>query len=835
MSTKKIISIKKNDGYYFPMFNLKGMRSSISPFFGGDLKIDYHHYALEPTTELDMYHNISSRNVIFDVDHKLYFLNGQTNLQQNDKIIYETDLLNQKVTRSNKKFTIETTSYVALDDMVEVHQVVFKNTSQKNLVMQPTIAVPIYARSADNLRDHRQVTSLLNQIDVIEKGVIVKPTLSFDERGHTINSTLYSVFADSEDLKISGYICTLDSLIDGGSLHFPKGLKNIEQVGYHAEGFEGMGGIQFKEIELEPNASITIYFSIGIHENKEQAIKENIKYLNKQAFNLGLKVVHKFFKDYVDGLEFEIFNQDTSNQLSWVVMQPLLRRFFGNSYLPHHDYGHGGRGWRDLWQDLLALIMMNDDSVYDLLYNNFQGIRIDGSNATIIGDQPGEFKADRNMITRVWSDHGAWPLLTTKMYIDETGDLQFLLKNQIYFDDQFTHYTKKTKNKPVQNKVLNQEKEIYSGTILEHLLLQNLVGHHNIGDHGFVKLEDADWNDGLDMAHHRGETIAFTHMYASNLLELASMIRMLPTKNIVLFEELELLLKEKVDIQDYFDLVAEFKGNKIWIDQFVLANKLEKLARVRIQYLRDNAYDNKQFQSYFNNDGLNPDANGTVSLTGQAIALLSQVPTKKQAKELSINTKKQLFDKKIGGYHLNSNYHQVLTNMGRAYGFAYGHKENGAVFSHMVIMYAYGLYQYNLVNAGHEAAFTLLRQAQHVGSQVLLGIPEYFSNDGIGKYPYLTGSASWMLKLLRSEIFGISMQVGLLTLRPKLKKDDFIDGKASITTYLFNQKRTITYHNHKHLDFGKYQISKITMNGFTVQNEFKHLDGNLEVYLDEKL
>ncbi|MCF7930524.1 MAG: hypothetical protein K9L02_03325 [Acholeplasmataceae bacterium] len=835
MSIKKTISIKQNDGYYFPMFNLKGMRSSISPFFGGDLKVDYHHYALEPTTENDMYHNISSRNVIFDVDHKLYFLNGQTSLQQKDQIVYETDLLYQKVTRSNNKFSIKTTSFVPLDDMVEVHQVIFKNTSSKTIKLQPTIAVPIYARSADNLRDHRQVTSLLNQIDVVDHGILVKPTLSFDERGHTINSTIYSVFGDSTDLEINGYIPTMDRLIHGGSLHFPKGLKNIEQLGYHTEGFEAMGGIQFKEVHLEPNASVIFYFSIGIHENKEQAFKENMKFLNEKAFHDGLEASHKYFLDYVRGLEFEFTDLETSHQLSWVVLQPLLRRFFGNSYLPHHDYGHGGRGWRDLWQDLLALIMMNDDSVYDLLYNNFQGVRIDGSNATIIGDQPGEFKADRNMITRVWSDHGAWPLLTTKMYIDETGDLEFLLKNQYYFDDQFTHYTKKTKKKPIQNKVLNQNQEIYLGTILEHLLLQNLVGHHNVGEHGFVKLEDADWNDGLDMAHHRGETIAFTHMYANNLRELASMIRLLPTRNIVLFEELSMLLKEDVDIQSYFDVVSEFKGHKIWIDQFVLANQLDKLAQNRIQFLRNNAYNNKQYQSYFNNDGLNPDANGTVSLTGQAIALLSQVPTKMQAKELAINTKKQLFDKKIGGYHLNSNYQQVLTNMGRAYGFAYGHKENGAVFSHMVIMYAYGLYQYNLVNQGHEAALTLLKQAQNSRSQVLLGIPEYFSNEGIGKYPYLTGSASWMLKLLRSEIFGISLHLGVLKLSPKLKKDDFIDGKASITTYLFKAKREITYYNPKHLDFGSYQISSIKINGKNVENEFRHLDGNIEVYLDEKL
>ena len=181
--------LKKNDGYYFPLFNLHGMRSSITPYFGGDVKTDQHHYALEPTTEVDVYHNISSRNVVFSVDGAMYFLNGQTQLQQDDELFYETGLLYQKVSRKNHKFSIDTTSFVGLDDQVELHEIILTNVSNQPISLQVTTAVPIYARSADNLRDHRHVTSLLNQIEVVKHGITVKPTLSFDERGHQINDT----------------------------------------------------------------------------------------------------------------------------------------------------------------------------------------------------------------------------------------------------------------------------------------------------------------------------------------------------------------------------------------------------------------------------------------------------------------------------------------------------------------------------------------------------------------------------------------------------------------------------------------------------------------------
>ncbi|MDI6453154.1 GH36-type glycosyl hydrolase domain-containing protein [Peloplasma aerotolerans] len=835
MTTKKTLQLKSNDGYYFPLFNLNGLRSSITPFFGGDLKLDQHHYALEPTTEVDLYSNIFSRNVIFKINDQQYFLNGQSSIQQNDELIYETDLLYQRVTRTNSLIKLDTTSYIPVDADIELHEIRVTNQSDAPFQLDITTAIPIYGRSADNLRDHRHVTSLLNQTEVVDHGIFVQPTLSFDERGHQINDTVYSVFAESNDLKIKGYITVLDDFINGGSLHFPKGLDALSPVGTKINGYEAIGAIAFHEVTVLPFQSITLYVSIGIHQSKKSAFKDHKKYLSHETFSKGLELTSKFFLNYIKGLSFNFHDLDTNKQLSWVVLQPMLRRYFGNSFLPHHDYGHGGRGWRDLWQDLLSLIMMNDDSVIDLLYDNFQGVRIDGSNATIIGDQPGEFKADRNLITRVWSDHGAWPLLTTKMYLDETGNIDFLLKKQAYFMDQFTHYTKKTRAKTTQNLQLTAKQEIYQGTILEHLLLQNLVGHHNIGKHGFVRLEDADWNDGLDMAHQHGETIAFTHMYANNLREIAKLIKKLNVNEIEVFKEMNSLLTLTPDLNDYFDRVAQFSGDVVKISSEALVKILFELAENRINKLHQDAFDQDRFQSYFDNEGINPDTQETIALTGQTMALLSKTATNQQASLVASTVRNMLFDQSLGGYKLNTNYQKLLTNMGRAYGFAYGHKENGAVFAHMAVMYAYGLYQYDLVSYGHEAIVSLLKRAQNPKSKVLHGIPEYFNDRGIGMYPYLTGSASWLLKLLRTEIFGIQFDLGVLTLKPKLKTEDFINGQASITTYLFNKLRKVTYHNPKNLDFGFYKISKILIKGNEIDNHIKNIDDDIEVYLDEIL
>lgn len=826
---KKKIQITENDGYYFPLFNLKGLRSSITPYGGGDLKLDHHHYVLQPTSELDLYQHTMSRNLFVHVDGKPYLLNGERDYQQDDVVDVETGLLYHQLTRRSNEITFQMTSFIPMDDTVELHEIILTNPTDKKIKMSVTTAIPLYARSADNFRDHRHVTSLLSRVETISKGIINQPTLSFDERGHKINQHVYSVLADSKDLRIKGFIPTVHDFIQGGSMLYPKGFSNTVQEGYKVEGYEAMGAIQFEDVLLHPGESATLYLSIGIHQLREDAFHSQI-YLNEASFHQALHQVNHFFEQYTQGLSFNMIDHEVSEALSWVVLQPMLRRYFGNSYLPHHDYGRGGKGWRDLWQDLLALIMMNDPTVKDLLFNNFLGVRIDGSNATIIGDQPGEFKADRNMITRVWSDHGAWPLLTVMMYVHETGDLAFLLRKQGYFQDQFTHYTKKTRHftSPV---VLDQANQPYQGTLLEHLLLQNLVGYHNQGEHGFTRLEDADWNDGLDMAHDRGETIAFTHMYASNLLKLAELIEVLGDKTIEVFEELVMLLHEDASLKSYFDNILEFSGKTVHIKSNDVIHSLKYLAEKQITHLHNNAFKENRYQSYFNNQGLDPDHGKHVNLTGQAIALLSETPTKKEAQIMSEFVRNELFEKEVGGYHLNSNHKNVLVDMGRAYGFAYGHKENGAVFSHMVMMYAYGLYQYDLIELGHEAWYTLLKQAIDKKSKVFVGIPEYFTEKGIGMYPYLTGSASWFLKLLRTEVFGIHLHYGKVYFEPKLMAKDFIDGKASITTYLFGKLIKISYHNPKGLDRDHYEVKKIIVSGHELKNGLSNVTGDVEVML----
>ena len=122
--------------------------------------------------------------------------------------------------------------------------------------------------------------------------------------------------------------------------------------------------------------------------------------------------------------------------------------------------------------------MMNPDGVRQMIIDNYGGVRVDGTNATIIGEKQGEFIADRNNITRVWMDHGVWPFLTTKLYMDQTGDIDILNQQVTYFKDKQVERGTSI-DEAWDEKYGNQQKdtqgEIYRGTILEHLLLRKVI------------------------------------------------------------------------------------------------------------------------------------------------------------------------------------------------------------------------------------------------------------------------------------------------------------------------------------------------------------------------
>ncbi|MFH1854103.1 MAG: cellobiose phosphorylase [Candidatus Omnitrophota bacterium] len=752
----------------FPLANEKGILSSISPTLHGDIKIDQHTFLTIPASTEDLHDSRYNRNFWLYITGKTAWsaASGEA-----DESLVEAGMLWHKSIRVNKKIGLkaEFTNFVPVtNEPVEIMTVELTNISGKALTITPTAAIPIYGRSADRLRDHRHVSSLLNRIKLNKYGVIVIPTMSFDERGHKINSTSYFVlgYDNMGRPPLGSFPTLLEYSGEGGNLDKPESvLKDIrpgKTPGFTREGKETIGALRFKTVKLRPCKSVKYSVLMGITK-KESPLRIFSRFNSQKKIQTALALNKKFWAEKINTLTFSTYGKDFDRWMRWVTLQPTLRKIFGCSFLPDFDYGRGGRGWRDLWQDLLTLLMINPQEAKGVLVNNFGGVRSDGSNATIIGKNPGEFIPDRNNISRVWMDHGVWPFKTVNLYINQTGDSDILFEKAPYFESGKT------------------------GTVLDHILLEHKRPFIKRGTHGNFLLEEGDWNDGLDMAKEKGESVAFTAAYAGNLTELAELL-------------------EKINYKK--DVVKELLNKAHSITRRI---REKEWIKVKSGY--------SFFNGYYDNNGGRVEGdhkNGVrMTLTGQVFPIMSGVATEEQAREAYRSARKYLWDKNLRGFRLNTDFKELYPELGRAFSFAYGEKENGGFFSHMNVMFANALYKRGLVREGYEVLDSIYNMCMNTKiSKIYPGLPEYFNSDGRGMYHYLTGSASWLVLTILTQVFGIRGDMGDLVIDPRLVKEQFTKSDTiSLETQFAGRKIKLNFINPHKLDYGKYTVREISING----------------------
>lgn len=819
-------------GVYFPLVNEGGMISSVTPMLAGDCKTGQNTYLLAPASSETLHESRASRNFWVRIQgYEPWSVVGQSAPQQAARFAPDAEesvltggLLWQQISRTHKASGLlaQTLSFVlAGRNRVEILQVRLTNTGSTPLPVTPIAAIPMYGRSADNIRDHRHVTSLLHRVQLQRHGLDLHPTLTFDERGHKPGTVTYRVWGGDEiGGPPQGFVPLVRDFVGQGSYDWPEAVCCPEAVplrkaGETAQGGEVVAALYFAPVILAPGASRRYQIVLAVDDDPTP-------YLTPEAVEEALEQTKAFWQSAAS-MSFQTQNSDFDAWTKWVGIQPTLRRICGCSFLPHHDYGRGGRGWRDLWQDSLALLLTDPEGTRQDLISYFAGVRTDGTNATIIGSRPGEFKADRNNIPRVWMDHGFWPMLTVELYLNETGDDRFLLEQQPYFRDTLAHRG--------EGAPLRQPGVPKTGTVLEHLILQAVTAFFDVGPHGHMRLRGADWNDGLDMARERGESVAFTAAYAGNFDALAARVERLAgqgMETISLAAPLAALLDAPWgDYPDMYQTLLSYcdemerDTQQTTLSMSAMAGRLRAMGQHLREHIRSTEWvgdgaDLHWFNSYYDNSGKSVEGlfgdRVRMMLTGQVFTLLSGTAEDAQARQIIRAADWYLCDPSRGGYCLNTDFREVKLDMGRMFGFSYGSKENGAVFCHMAVMYAYALYSRGFGTEGWRVLEQLYSQcADFARSRLLPGIPEYFDERGQGMYPYLTGAGSWLLLTLQTQVFGVRGHNGNLLLEPKLLPCHFgPGGTAQIRCTSAGHALTVRYHNPQGLDYGSYQIGTVS-------------------------
>lgn len=855
-------------GLYFPLCNPAGMRCSVTPDLKGDISTDFAHYLTVPIVTEDLHRSNASRNfwVAVEGTAEPWSATGVGAAQaarrwdRPDEAVLEAGIGWFQVRRTNRELGLEATTTVfvpSTDDTVELMTVTLKNAGaegrgRKSVRLTATAATPIFGRHADNLRDHRQVTTMFHELRPNRFGVVVKPRIVHDERGHRPNETRYAVMAWTARGGAPRDVWSRlrDFCGEGGSLANPeavaKGLPAPKLGPADTDGREAVAAMRFAPVTLKPGASKTYIVMHAITDDSRRPAAWQKKFATRAKVEAALDATKAHWQGIARSVDFRTPDADLNNWAKWAAAQLFYRKIYGNSYLPDFGYGRGGRGWRDLWSDLLALFLVDPEGSRDEILNNFGGVRVDGTNATIIGTRPGEFKADRNDIPRVWSDHGAWPWFVLKFYMDQTGDFDVLFTDRPYWKDRFAVRCRERDTEWDEGYGHEQRTaggEVYRGTVLEHVLLELLAAFYHAGEHGNVLLEGGDWNDTYDNARRRGETVCFTHYYAWDLASLAETIERLAEEGreeVELLDEMHMLLDRlpkgkrvrygspearQKRLHAYMDRVRHnVSGRRTAVRAAELAADLRAKAEFLYDHLRRNEWlETKRGLAFFNGhyDDHGRRVHGDhpkglrMDLTSQVLPTMFGTATDEQVAACYRSARKALRNPGTGGLRLCTDFKELKLDFGRVTAFIYGFKEHGSIWNQQNMMYMYGLYRRGFAREGFEVFRDVCGLVTQSGrSKVLPCIPSFFDKTGHGGYCYLTGSATWLLLGLLTQMFGLRGRAGDLVIDPKLRAEQFGEDGTTAVAFTFHGRRLrVRYENHDGLDVGAYAVAGVRVNG----------------------
>jgi cellobiose phosphorylase len=865
-------------GLYFPLMNSRGMKCSVTPELKGDVAASFRHYLTAPTVTEELHRNVAGRNFWVKIDgRQAWSATGNSAVQKAAKWDANGDVSEVEgrigafiSRRKNESLGIACEITVCVpetDDLVELMKVTVKNISEIPLSFIPFSATPLFGRHADNLRDHRQVTTMFQRVYTEKHGVRVKPTIVHDESGHSVNTVNYAILGFEADGASPEAVWSLmaDFTGEGGSLDNPEAVAAILQPPVYAEGEadgkEAIGAMRYSEKKLMPGDEVAYVILHGITEQETDIGRWGKKYGSAAKFDFYLDETLAHWQRITSAVAVSTADNNFDNWTKWVSFQLKCRQIFGNSYLPDFGYGRGGRGWRDLWQDLLSIFLLDPEGAREEIINSMKGVRVDGSNATIIGTEPGSFIADRNNVPRSWCDHGAWPVFVISFYIDQTGDYDILFKDIPYWKDRFSHRSKKTD--PTYDPAEGHwqktpDGSVYHAGILEHLLIQQLTAFYNVGGHNILLLEGADWNDTYDMAREKGESPGFYAFYAQNLRTIAQWLKVLAGRGVAyihLLREVNAMLntnghtgpynrtQKQKRLQEYFDTVTgRVSGEKICVgvqtlilDLLLKADHITEVLQEQEWIQLDN--DKGFYNGHYDNLGKAVDGRRgdrvMMDLTTQVMAILHDLAGKDRIRAMMKAADRYLKDGK--GYRLCTPFPAVDMNVGRITGFVYGNKEHGSKWMQQNVMLANGLYRHGFGKMAHDIMEDAYRlSTDSASSRIFPGLPSYFGPGDKGAYAYLTGSSAWYLLTLTTRVFGVRGEEGSLCLQPALQPTQFDEnGTATIRCTFRGFRLAVTYHlvmGHKTYF---YTLDGIQING--KQPQTLVADGNRYVIAVEEL
>lgn len=741
------------------------------------------------------------------------------------------------------------TLFVPIGKKIELLLGEITNTSDEEQTIDVIPTIPVFGGNRAYVEYHRDVVRLYNKSkhDRSQSTIEIKPGLEWIEGATDSSDITYFMKALSEAGNSGDLFYSDRESFLGPHYQWREPLSLAAKLPprYPVLGKEVVGAIQFSKIKLQPKETFKFVVVTGIGLNQEEA-DHAIQLYNYQQAHEAKGLLDDFWIDRTQIKKIQTQNSNFDHSWNkWWFYQLSMRYWFGNTAHPQFDYGTDFSGWREIWQDMIGVMLLDPQDTREHLLKTLEGIRTDGTNATRFFARTKEFGSDE--VNGLWCDHPYWTAQAVWAYAKQSGEIGIFLEDGIkYFKDLYiTRGDEKDENwsKGTIGRHKNSNGKEITGSVFEHLLTQVLPMYYDAGKNGLLAIKRADWNDAVDQT--KGESTTFSSGLVHDLKTLVTVLEELKQRKQInafdLYEELTLLIgfnpsaaEERQNILKQFieKVNAPLSGKKVSLKSDDLIKDLKEKAKIMTQIINEKAWNGEYYIGYFNQKGAPVDTrfsdkhdNFMMYLMPQSFAIFAGVAEGERLEKMIESVNKYLYNAKTGGYKLNyPAYSQFDKSIGRITGFAPGTKENNAIFNHANLFWMYAMLQLGRGEAAFKA-WNGVNPLTHEQTEALIPpfLPEYWISEdnpnlgGKGEYPMLTGTAVWTRILFEQWVLGIRGELDGLRIDPVLPAEEAWK-ECSIELTFRGARYQIKFSNPNLLEKGK--VKSVTVDG-------KKIEGNL--------
>ena len=655
---------------------------------------------------------------------------------------YRHELKYTRITKIKNQIETSVTFFVPLGINAEIQHVVLKNasTGTKKFSFFSFVEWNLWNALDDMTNFQRNYST--GEVEV-ENSVIYHKTEYRERRNHF---SFYSV-----NHPVSGFDTDRESFVSlYNSYSHPDAVVEGKSKNSEAHGWSPIASHSF-EIELIPGETKELIFVLGFVENLETAKWKCLKIINKdrakeiisqfkfpEQVKFELDKLRKFWEGLLSNFQMKSHDARLDRMVNiWNQYQNMVTFNMSRS-ASYFESGIGrGMGFRDSNQDLIGFVHLIPEKarsrILDLAatqledggaYHQYQPLTKKG-NSEIGGN---------------FNDDPLWLILSTTVYIKETGDFGLLSEMVPYNNDE-------SKAQPLLDH-LNRS--------FEHVI-------KNLGPHGLPLIGRADWNDCLNLncfSTNPDESFQTSENKSGGVAESVMIAGMF-----VLYGN------------DYAKLLMQL-GKKE--DAIKVLSEVQKMKTAITSHAWDGEWFIRAFDFFGNKIGSKECEEGKIFIESNGFCTMADVGSEKGWPRLALDSVKKHLDCQFGIVLNNPAYTIYDYSKGEITSYPEGYKENAGIFCHNNPWIMIGetvagngerAYEYfcKIAPSFLEDESDLHRTEPYVYAQMIAGKDSW--KPGEAKNSWLTGTAAWNFFAVSQYILGIQPDYDGLIVNPCIPKE----------------------------------------------------------------